>query len=86
MRVGFMEALLRMLSRYGDNVRWIRENYEELKKFFKDEWVAVLDKKVIDHDRDLSRLVRRLREKRLNYGEIAIEYIATREIELILQW
>jgi len=75
-----------MLSRYGDNVRWIRENYEELKKFFKDEWVAVLDEKVIDHDRDLSRLVRRLREKRLNYGEIAIEYIATREIELILQW
>lgn len=80
-----MEALLYILSTYGENIKWIREHYEELKKTFKDEWIAVMDGKVIDHDKDLVKLVRRLRKKYpKKYEQIAIEFIATKEVELIL--
>ena len=40
---------------------------------------------VVDHDHKLSKLVERLRKKCLeNPDEIAVEYVTTREIELIL--
>jgi len=80
-----MEALLHALSIYGENSRWIREYYEELKKTFKDEWIAVMDGKVIDHDKDLVKLVERLRKKYpKKYEQIAVEFIESKEVELIL--
>ena len=80
-----MEDLLVVLSRYGENAGWIREHYEELRGRFRDEWVAVMDCRVVDHDRDLRRLVDRLRERYPeSYSQIAIEFIAGKEIELML--
>jgi hypothetical protein len=74
-----------VLSRYEENVRWLSMHYDRLKMKFRDEWVAVLNKAVVDHDRELARLVERLRKKYPDtYREIAVEYVTTREIELIL--
>ena len=80
-----MESVVAVLSRYEGNVRWISKHYGELKNRFKDEWVAVLNKAVIDHDRELIRLVERLRRKYSEvYNEIAVDYVTVKEIELIL--
>lgn len=80
-----MEVLVQSLCRYEENVRWINGHYEKLKQKFNDEWVAVMEKKVVDHDKDLSRLIERLRR---TYGEVydeaAIEYVSRKEIDLIL--
>jgi len=82
-----MESLLYTLSKYEENSRWIRERYDELKKRFVGEWVAVLEGKIVDHDKDLKSLVKRLRGKYPDrYEQIAVEYIAVKEIELILKW
>lgn len=80
-----MEPVVAMLSRCEENAKWLSSHYEELKKRFKDEWIAVLNKAVVDHDRELGRLVKRLRKKYSEaYNEIAVEYVTTKEIELIL--
>ena len=80
-----MDSVVAVLSEYEDNVRWISKHYDELKKRFKDEWIAVLNKTVIDHDRQLVRLVERLRRKYSEaYNEIAVDYVTVKEIELIL--
>jgi len=80
-----MESVVAMLSRYEENVKWLSKHYEELKKKFRDEWVAVLKGAVVDHDRELARLVERLRKKHPEaYNEIAVEYVTAKEIELIL--
>lgn len=43
---------------------------------------CVLNKVVVDHDRELARLVERLWKKYPNvYSEIAVEYVTAREIE-----
>lgn len=74
-----------MLSRYEENAKWLSSHYEELKKRFKDEWIAVLNKTVVDHDRKLGRLAKRLRGKYSEaYNEIAVDYVTAKEIELIL--
>jgi len=80
-----MESVVAMLSRFEENAKWLSSHYEELKKRFKDEWIAVLNKTVVDHDRELDRLVKRLRKKYLEaYNEIAVDYVTAKEIELIL--
>jgi len=80
-----MESAVVVLSRYEDNVRWLSSRYDRLKMKYKDEWVAVLNKAVVDHDRELAKLVARLRKKYPDaYSEIAVEYVTSREIELIL--
>jgi ribosomal protein L20 len=80
-----MSSVVAVLSRYEENAKWISRHYEELKKKFRDEWVAVLNGAVVDHDRKLKRLVERLRkEYSESYNEIAVEYVTAKEIELIL--
>jgi hypothetical protein len=80
-----MSSVVAILSRYEENAKWISKHYEELKKKFRDEWTAVLNGAVVDHDRELKRLVARLRRKYpKNYSEIAVEYVTAKEIELIL--
>jgi len=81
-----MEPAVAVLSNYEENAKWLSKHYQELKKSFNNEWVAVLDKTIIDYDRDLNKLVKRLRKKHPQaYSQIPIEYITTKEIELILQ-
>jgi hypothetical protein len=80
-----MESAVTILLNYEDNAKWLSKNYARLKKKFNDEWVAVLDKKVIDHDADLAKLVNRLKQQRWNvYNQIAVEYVTTKELNLIL--
>lgn len=80
-----MESTVVVLSRYEENARWLSRQYDRLKMKYKDEWVAVLNKTVVDHDRELARLVGRLRKKHPDaYSEIPVEYVTVREIELIL--
>ena len=80
-----MQTATEILSRYEENAKWLSKNYTRLKKKYKNEWVAVLNKTVIDHDPHLDRLIKRLRQKHpQTYSQIATEYITTKEIELIL--
>jgi hypothetical protein len=80
-----MEQAVAVLSSYEENAKWLSKHHKKLKKKFNSEWAAVLNKTVIDHDCDLDKLVKRLRKKYLKaYGQIAVEYITTKEIELIL--
>ncbi|MCS4541660.1 MAG: DUF5678 domain-containing protein [Euryarchaeota archaeon] len=80
-----MEAMVETLSKYQGNATWISQHYSDLKKKYKDEWVAVSNARVIDHDKDLSSLVDRLEKKYPKlYNQIAVEYIARKEIDLIL--
>jgi len=80
-----MEPVVAVLSNYEENAKWLSKHYEELKKKFNDEWVAVLDKAIVDRDPNLNNLVKRLRKKHPKvYSQIAVEYITTKEIELIL--
>lgn len=77
-----MELVKEMLSTFKENNRWIIDNYDQLAGKFKDEWVAIMNLTVLDHDKDLKKLVDRIKAKHLsNYTQIAVDYISTEEIE-----
>ena len=83
--VAKMESTIELLSNLEGSANWITDNYEELKKQHNNEWVAVLNKKVIDHDSNFGKLVSRLRKQfSKKYNEIALEFITSEELNLIL--
>ena len=49
----------------------------DLTRRYPDEFVAVLDGKVVDHDRDLMVLARRLQASGVQPNEATIEFMAT---------
>jgi hypothetical protein len=74
------------LSEFQRNNRWIIDNYDKLKKQYNNQWVAVLDGAVVDHDAELKKLVKRLKTQHPKvYSQIAVECITSEESELVLE-
>jgi hypothetical protein len=70
----FAKSDLYKLERLADNFEWFNSQYDNLKKEFDRQYVAIQDKKILDMDTDLERLLKRLDIK--NYDKsIVIEYI-----------
>ncbi len=80
-----MASLSKSLSKYGKNSKWIDEHYDELKQKYDGFFVAAYNGKVVDSDKDVTKLGRRIREKFRNvYTEIAVEYISKKEVDIIV--
>ncbi len=52
-----------LFEEYERNWSWFRENYGELVKKFDGEFVAISEQNIVDHDKELSNLMERIREK-----------------------
>ena len=57
-----------------DNFDWFYSNYEELRRDYNDQYVAIKDRKQIDSDFNLNLLLHRLNLSNCNES-IAIEYV-----------
>jgi hypothetical protein len=56
------------------NLEWLYKNYEYFEKYHKNQFVAIKDKRFLDKDSELERLINRLQIKNLDES-IAIEFI-----------
>ncbi len=78
-------SIVQVISRAAENREWVDANYMNLTEEYRNRWVAVLDKAVIDNDIDLHKLSRRLRKKLADrYSEVAMEYVTKKPIVLVL--
>ncbi len=79
------QTLMQQLEGFEKDMDWLNSRYEELKSKYPDEFVAVLRENIVDHDRDLSKLMGRL-ETRFpeDFPRIAIKFVSTKRVELIL--
>jgi len=79
------KIILEALRNFQADHMWFDQHYEELKKKYKEEWVAVFQKQVIDHAKSLKILLRRLRKNYPNdAGDIVVEFVTLEEVNLIL--
>jgi hypothetical protein len=79
------EMILEGLRNFQADSIWFDQQYEELKRKYKDEWVAVFHKQVIDHDKKLNALLQRLRKSYFqDVGDMVIEFVSPEEVNLIL--
>lgn len=79
------KALLEQLESFEEDMKWLSKHYESLKQTYPDQYVAMLHRVVVDHGADLKKLMRRLEAKYPGKsGNIAVEYIAAKKVDLIL--
>jgi len=62
------------LEKIKDNFEWFYENYEDLKRNFSNRYVAIRDRRQIDDDHNLDKLLIRLRLENFE-DAIAIEFV-----------
>lgn len=65
---------LEKLERLNDNLDWFYSHCEYFKKYHKNQYVAIKDKRLLDKDTDLEILVKRLKIKDFD-DSIAIEFV-----------
>jgi len=76
--------LEKMRNFQADDI-WFNQHYEELKKIYKEEWVAVFHKQIVDHGKSLKILLKRLRKNHPNdAGDMVVEFVTLEEVNLIL--
>ena len=69
------EAYLEKLERLKGNLDWFNENHSHFKKYYRNQFVAVKDKRFLDKDTELEGLVKRLKIKEDFDDSIAIEFV-----------
>ena len=74
---------LAMFDDHEQNWAWFKKNYQQLLKKFNGEYVAIYQRKVVDHDKDLSHLAKRVKA---NYpsNRVLVEYVTSEKIVLVL--
>ncbi len=78
-------STVELIEKGEENSKWLGENYKRLTKKYDNAWIAVLDKRVIDSDKELRSLISRLRKKLAErYPEAAIEYMTKKPINIVL--
>ena len=79
------QEVVKELEAFEGDLKWIDKHYNALKNQYPDQWVAVFNKRVVGTHKNLKNVIRKLKESfPENYDQIAIEYISTKKIELIL--
>lgn len=76
---------IKELEEFEGNLKWIDKHYDVLKNKYPDQWVAVFNNRVVGNHKNLKNFIRKLKKSfPQNYNHMAVEYIGTKKIELIL--
>lgn len=74
-----------LLKRFAENSSWFFDNYKEIKEKYKEGYIAIFEKSIIDHDIDQLKLLDRLNKQYDNdLNDINIEYIYKEDPVFIL--
>ena len=78
------QELIKLFFTHTDNSKWTKSNLVKLIGKFPDSFVAVRNKEVIMHDKNLLRLIERLRADYDDISDITIEHVTDKPIKLLL--
>ena len=78
-------SVVQLIHKAAENRSWVTANYANLTKKYRDRWVAILDNAVIDNDKELQKLAKRLRVRLgKRYAEVAMEYVTEKPVVMVL--
>lgn len=79
-----MKQMLAALDRASSDNQWFQKNYLNFKGDYANEFVAIKDKEIIAHAKNLDLIIKILKDKKENPAFILIEFITPKGIEIIL--
>lgn len=72
------------MKEFEKNQRWLRVNLKKLLRKYKNIFIAIWHQNVIDKDRNLEKLSKRVRKEYKEQKGIVIEYLSPQPLEMIL--
>ncbi len=76
---------LEELEQFKRDIGYFDRNYQEMKASFPDQWVAILNERLIGHDAEYERLIKTLKDEGYDIGKPHIAFLPTKEIPWIFQ-
>ena len=83
MQGDLMSEYIALFDEHDKNWSWFEEHYEELVKKFDGEFVAIYEQKVVDHDRELRVLIKRV-EAKYPADHVFVDFVSSEKLTLIL--
>ena len=78
-----MSEILVLFDENEKNWSWFMEHYEELVEKFDGEFVAIYQQRVVDHDKNIGSLMKRIRKK-YPLSRVLVEFVSKEKLALIL--
>lgn len=80
-----METLFQELQEFKRDSRWLEQHYDELAQQYANQYVAVYQQRVIDHDPNVKALKQRLAQRYPDAADhIVIEYLTPQQFDMVL--
>ena len=73
-----------LLEKFESNGMWLNEHYDEIYRKYRNEFVAVKDRRIIAHNSDFEDLLKELKAMRIDLREVLVEYISEKGYEIIM--
>jgi len=73
------ESEVTRFKQHADDTKWLMRNYDLIRAQYGAEYVAVRNQRIIDHDKDLIRL-----KKKVKDTSVVIQYVYKEKPHLIL--
>jgi hypothetical protein len=77
------QEMVKTLVAHRENADWTASHRADLIEKFADSYVAVRNKEVVMHDKNILRLIRRLKAKFGEISDITIEHVTDKPIKLL---
>lgn len=68
--------IVQMLVKGQNDISWFDANFNNLLSEYDEQFIAFKDKKVLDSDPRLNRLMEKLKEKNINVSDVFIEFVS----------
>ena len=73
-----------LLEKFESNGIWLNEHYDEIYRRYRNEFVAVKDRRIIAHNSDFEALLKELKAMKIDLREVLVEYISEKGYEIIM--
>lgn len=78
-----MSEYIALFDEHDKNWSWFEKHYDELVKKFDGEFIVIYKQRVVDHDRELSVLMKRV-EAKYPVESVFVDFVSSEKLTLIL--
>ena len=78
------DKLLKELKEGNENLQWLSENFERIRKEYPGKFIAIRDKRVILSSADLETLISELEKRKEDIAKLLIDFIPKEDFILVV--
>ena len=78
------EEHISQMKEFERNQKWFLENFKDILKEYREKFVAVWNQRVIDADKNLERLSKKVKEETRSAKGVYVGYVSEKPVEMIL--